>query len=256
MQVHNAARRSLTESPIRSKQDVLRHSLEQFFADPRVRDAVVDILEHRSPLSLRILDHLVTKYADEGPDGAGVVYSWTGPQDPERPPRLVDLSAQYAAYLKGNPKVLFDPFCRGEKMLLATDGVRPVIVDMPSQRAGVTTNIRQLNFFRWALEHGVIDYAVSHLAAIEAHMNAEPPDGPPEVDSKDSPTSGPVGGGAGTRRLRTVKRRRGGAAGPATPGIKSAPALVRASKRLKYVRGSFVLSFNMGQSGGHEAESL
>lgn len=38
--------------------------------------------------------------------------------------------------------------------------------------SSIQTTIGQLNFFKWALENGVVDYIRDHYAAIERDMNA------------------------------------------------------------------------------------
>ena len=66
---------------------------------------------------------------------------------------------QYKSQLKAYSKKYFDPFCRRERLHFRDSAGRPF-----------ETTVGQLNFFRWALTHGVIDYGVAHGAAIEDDM--------------------------------------------------------------------------------------
>ena len=54
-------------------------------------------------------------------------------------------------------KDLFDPFQRGPRIHYEVAGVK------------YETTIAQLNFFMWAIQHGVIDWAARHREAIKKH---------------------------------------------------------------------------------------
>jgi hypothetical protein len=69
---------------------------------------------------------------------------------------------QYKRELKAYSKRLFDPFCRRERIAFQVRG-QPKIEE---------TTVGQLNFFRWAIEKGVIRYILEHSAEIEKDMNA------------------------------------------------------------------------------------
>ena len=95
-------------------------------------------------LSLRIIDWFVTNYSRNNV----TVYKL---------PSGVNLNVynDYKNQLKAFSKKLFDPFCRRERIEI--DGVG-------------TTTIGQLNFFKWALDNGVIEYTMNNVKAIEANM--------------------------------------------------------------------------------------
>ena len=135
-----------------SKQAVLLESLRKFYADPAHLRVLTEVLRNESRISLRILDWLVTNYSKKrnvsylvrGPDGA---------------PTSFNMFVQYKSQLKAYSKKHFDPFCRRGRLQFA-------------DAAGRTfeTTVGQLNFFRWALVNGVIDYGIRHGADIEADM--------------------------------------------------------------------------------------
>ena len=66
----------------------------------------------------------------------------------------------YKNQLKAYSKKLFDPFCRRER----------ISFQIPGHEAFLTT-VGKLNFFRWALEKGILDYIKGHQPDIEKEMN-------------------------------------------------------------------------------------
>jgi len=67
----------------------------------------------------------------------------------------------YKNQLKAYSKKLFDPFCRRERILFQMKDIPPFV-----------TTVGKLNFFRWAIEKGILDYIQLHLADIEKEMNS------------------------------------------------------------------------------------
>jgi uncharacterized iron-regulated protein len=63
--------------------------------------------------------------------------------------------------LKAYSKRRFDPFCRWDRINIPYKG-----------ETHIETTIGQLNFFKWALENGVIDYIDENYDAIEKDMNS------------------------------------------------------------------------------------
>jgi hypothetical protein len=66
----------------------------------------------------------------------------------------------YKSQLKAYSKKLFDPFCRRERIMFQIQGYEMF-----------QTTVGKLNFFRWALEKGVLDYIKMNMVKIEAAMN-------------------------------------------------------------------------------------
>ena len=56
---------------------------------------------------------------------------------------------------------MFDPFCRRER----------ISFQIPGHEAFLTT-VGKLNFFRWAIEKGILDFIKGHQVEIEREMNA------------------------------------------------------------------------------------
>ena len=114
-----------------SKSDLLLTSLTKFFDAPENREKLHDILEHRKGISLRKLEWFVTNYAKANH------VTYTTPTG-----KMFTVHVAYKSSLDGYSKKLFDPFCRTER------------VDFH----GFTTTCAQLNFLRWCIQNGVVEY--------------------------------------------------------------------------------------------------
>jgi hypothetical protein len=89
---------------------------------------ILDIINNKLQMSCRLLDRFVTKYPRENKD--------------------------YEDKLMTYSKIYFDPFRRLRK------------VDYSFGNINFVSSIGQLNFFRWAIQNGIIDYVVAHREAI------------------------------------------------------------------------------------------
>ena len=66
----------------------------------------------------------------------------------------------YKLKLRAYSKKRFDPFCRWDRITIPY-----------KEGKSIQTTIGQLNFFKWALENGVISYIEENYMTIEADMN-------------------------------------------------------------------------------------
>ena len=113
------------------KCELLLESLSRFFDVPENREQLHDILGHRKGISLRNLEWFVTNYSRK----TNVTYKTpTG--------RQFTVHMAYKSSLDGYSKKFFDPFCRTERI----------------EFMGLTTTIAQLNFIRWCITNGIVDY--------------------------------------------------------------------------------------------------
>jgi hypothetical protein len=133
---------------IHCKQELIVSSLQKFYAGRNDMKEILPILQGTSGLSLRLVDWFVTNYAKKHNTG----YILEGQEF------LVYMN--YKSQLKAYSKKLFDPFCRRERIMFQVPGEEPFV-----------TTVGKLNFFRWAIEKGVLTYLTLHGAAIEAEMN-------------------------------------------------------------------------------------
>lgn len=117
-------------------------------------------------LSLRILEYSVIHYAR--------TRQHTCPKTSDGIQHTI--YSNYLQNLKLYTKKYFDPCCRGSK------DKRYIITTNPCPKQGkcdgecsqsphIETTLRQLNFFRWAIQWGIIDYVVDNLEDIKYHMS-------------------------------------------------------------------------------------
>jgi hypothetical protein len=114
-----------------SKQDLLLKSLNDFFSDEKNHRELSDILDHKSGISLRNIEWFVTSYAKE----KRTKFVTSNGSN-------IDVHIAYKSSLGGYSKKFFDPFCRTERI----------------QFKGFTTTIAQLNFIRWCIRNGILEY--------------------------------------------------------------------------------------------------
>jgi len=141
--------RQTLKNRIQGKQDFIVRWLQDFYNQPGRLQAVLPILTGASPVSLRLIDWFVTNYSKK----FNVSYLHED--------RQFMVHFHYKRELKAYSKRLFDPFCRRERISFQIRGQAPI----------EETTVGQLNFFRWAIEKGVIDYILGNVAAIEKDMN-------------------------------------------------------------------------------------
>lgn len=127
--------------------------LQEFYNQPGHLEAVMPVLTGTSPVSLRLIDWFVTNYSKK--------FAVSYPLDEAGTMRMFMVHFHYKRELKAYSKRLFDPFCRRDRINFQAVG----------QPAIEGTTIGQLNFFRWAIEKGVLRYIVDHAADIERDMN-------------------------------------------------------------------------------------
>jgi hypothetical protein len=128
--------------------------MDWYKRNPENLEVVRGIVDKSSGgLSLRILEYFVTNYAPK----FGIVLP-----NPRLEGDLIDVYWSYKEALKCFHKSLFDPFCRSSSWKhvppATSDAKRP--------------SLRQLNFFRWAIRTGVLDYVSSNLEQIVSDMNS------------------------------------------------------------------------------------
>jgi len=130
------------------KQELIIQSLQHFYTNRTDLKEILDVLEGDSPMSLRLIDWFVTNYAKN----YNTSYIHKGQE--------FFVYIDYKNQLKAYSKKLFDPFCRRERISFQ-------MKDIPA----FVTTVGKLNFFRWAIEKGILDYIQLNLKMIEKEMN-------------------------------------------------------------------------------------
>ena len=122
----------------------------KFYDEDNNLEKMLKIINGESPISLRIIDWFATNYAKK----FFTVYE-VGVN------RRFKVYVDYKLKLKAYSKRRFDPFCRWDRITIPY-----------SNGTFIQTTIGQLNFFKWALENGVVAYIGNNYTDIEDDMNA------------------------------------------------------------------------------------
>ena len=136
-----------------SDNELLFNSLKLFYKDDYNLTKLLNYLKV-DKISLRIIDWFVTNYSKKY-DSMYTRYDRNGKQlNP------FNVFHSYKSQLKSYSKKFFDPFCRRNRIKYNYNDT-----DI------LSTTIGQLNFFKWAINYGVIDYIKDNNKEIEDDMN-------------------------------------------------------------------------------------
>jgi hypothetical protein len=133
---------------IHCKQELIISSLQKFYASRTDTDEILEHLQGTSTISLRLIDWFVTNYAKQ--------YNTSYILNSQE----FLVYTNYKSQLKAYSKKLFDPFCRRERIMFQLTGHESFL-----------TTVGKLNFFRWAIEKGILDFIKMNYAKIEKEMN-------------------------------------------------------------------------------------
>ena len=128
------------------RREALLEKLLCFFTPDLVR-ILHDVIGGRRCVSLRLLDWFVTSYARRHASS----FVFRG--------KTVIVWNEYKSMLKSYSKTHFDPFCRRDRIFVDATSAGGACALLREARGGaLTTTIGQLNFFRWAIESGLLMY--------------------------------------------------------------------------------------------------
>ncbi len=135
-----------------TQNDLLMKNLMEFYNKNNNLDKILSIINGESQISLRLIDWFATNYSKKN----FTVIEHIKEDKIIRTKVYVD----YKLKLKAYSKKRFDPFCRWER------------INIPYKNDSyIQTTIGQLNFFRWALEYGIIEYIKKNFKTINQDMN-------------------------------------------------------------------------------------
>jgi hypothetical protein len=134
---------------IQCKQELIVSSLQRFYSSRDDSEEIMKLLDGTSEISLRLIDWFVTNYAKQH----NISYILNNQE--------FLVYTNYKSQLKAYSKKLFDPFCRRERIMFQI-----------ARQPMFQTTVGKLNFFRWAIEKGVLDYIKMNMSKIETAMNA------------------------------------------------------------------------------------
>ena len=130
-----------------NKNKLLMDKINLFFENEVNKKVLINILNNNFNISLRIIDWFVTNYCKK--------YNifWI-----ENNQRFV-VYLNYKLQLKAYSKKFFDPFCRRERIFFHY-----------KEDEYLETTVGQLNFFKWIIEHNIINYIKNNYEDIEFDM--------------------------------------------------------------------------------------
>ena len=211
---------------IKGKQELLLVSLNNFYDNEFNKLALLDILEGKNKISLRIIDWFVTNYSKKNnteyplkrkitsPKRTTLkkIHGKTSKKDDSRnnSNNYVNVFLSYKNQLDGYSKKHFDPFCRRNRIEFTfNDG------------SNIVTTVGQLNFFRWAIQSNILNYIIENYKSIEEDMNSN-------TRKKKDPEAKKSGKGSGSKKQRK----------------KRAPLSVAATKNMNVNKNSVTLNFD------------
>lgn len=118
----------------------------EFYRDPKHLAVIIEIVEATFRIRIRTIDWFVSNYAKKH----RINYQCNND--------TVYVHSNYKEQLRKFSKKYFDPYCRDHKIFF-----RPIhqhkLIEIP-------TSIGQLNFFKWAIEHGILTYVINNKTTI------------------------------------------------------------------------------------------
>jgi hypothetical protein len=134
-----------------SQNDLLLNRLLEYYKNNNYHNMnkMLGIINGTSRISLRIIDWFTTNYAKKH----YTVYNLKSKEN------RFKVYNDYKLKLKAYSKKRFDPFCRWDR------------ITIPYKDNFIQTTIGQLNFFKWAIENGVVKYIEDNYSEIESDMN-------------------------------------------------------------------------------------
>jgi len=150
-------------SSFTAKEETLVNHLLDFYKTRGKMILFRDIIYQNTPLSLRLLDWLVTNYSKK--------YNIIYPLGHSDEIVYFNIYLDYKNQLKAYSKRFFDPFCRQKRLIVNTDTFRwrEYSTENIAENEIVTT-VGQLSFFRWFIDNKILDYALANIKFIDADM--------------------------------------------------------------------------------------
>ncbi|MBI96562.1 hypothetical protein CL656_05400 [bacterium] len=121
-----------------NQNNILLNKLLIYYQEDNNMQKLINILNETNNISLRLIDWFVTNYSKTK------YISYTIDD------KTFNVFQSYKLMGKSFKKKKFDPFCRGDRILLTHDN------------QNFETTIGQLNFFKWAFTNNIVDYIIQN----------------------------------------------------------------------------------------------
>lgn len=152
-----------------SCEELLLTSLNNYFNNNVEKKYLLkQIVTGQHKLSLRLIDWLVTHYSKANntfywiyKNSEKIYESYPDHIEYSKNVKKINLYLDYRAQLKSFAKINFDSFRRHQRITFFIDFDKEDFFE---------TTIGQLNFFRWAFNNNILEYAVSNYDKIYDHM--------------------------------------------------------------------------------------
>jgi hypothetical protein len=136
---------------ISSHENMILNNIDNFYDNLININEFLDIINSKSIISIRLIDHFITKYSKKNK----VCYKIQDNSENS----LFYVFQSYKQQLKRFQKKHFDPFARGIRI--------PYFI----QDTVIITTIGQLNFFNWFISKNILDFVIKNKSLIENDMN-------------------------------------------------------------------------------------
>jgi len=156
IQYYNYIMPLFNANSLNTQNDLLMQNLMEFYKKSENMEHFLSIVNGDTHISLRIIDWFVTNYAKK----YFTIYEI--PAFNHEGTIRFKVYNDYKLKLKAYSKRRFDPFCRWERIQLPCDSLANTTIE---------TTIGQLNFFKWAIEHHILEYIRENYDDIENDMN-------------------------------------------------------------------------------------
>lgn len=158
MDINSEDFKSASNEKFTSKEkDILEKNKKFFSTDRKYIDAMLEIINGESEISIRVLDWFVANYSKK--NNTFYKIKINGKED------FFYVNNEYKNQLNGYSKLYFDPFCRKKKVVYTYRDK-----DNDKKSLSFISSIGQLNFFQWAIRNKVIIYVKLHIKEIEQDM--------------------------------------------------------------------------------------
>ena len=170
---------------LESKDSLLRKKIIVFYSNDKNLNIFLNITLQKTIISLRILDWFVTNYSKKYNISYPININYSNYQNIQSDKQSDKQSDRnkyidyypykgYKLHLKAYSKKYCDPFCRRERILF--DYEKCILKDLSNNKENntknsIVTTLGQLNFFKFAIEYGIIDYVLNNIKDIEQDMN-------------------------------------------------------------------------------------
>ena len=166
LKLHKDYKELLIIMCLSKKEEILIEFLILFYKD-RIQ-ILKDIIYQNNPLSLRLIEWLVTNYSKK----YNIIYPLFKNNGDIQ---YFNIYLDYKNQLKAYSKKFFDPFCRQKRIIIDCESFLwkeyddSVVLD---KKDYIITTVGQLNFFRWFLENKIFDYAILNIKLIDFDMSS------------------------------------------------------------------------------------